>query len=120
MSNNDRVTHAVRGYTMKFGQVQKRIAENSCFVWVVYGESFRDATIAEAAQMRKEQAKEPQGLVYFVEHIGKDGKVKLIAKPYYAELPSFHTKWSTVAQQTLARQGYALLKQANQFCQAHA
>ena len=65
MTNNSRVTHAVRGYTMKFGQVQKRIAENSCFVWVVYGESFRDATIQEAAQMRKEQAKEPQGLVYF-------------------------------------------------------
>jgi hypothetical protein len=39
---------------MKFGQVQKRMAENCCFVWVIYGETFRDATILEAANMRKE------------------------------------------------------------------
>ena len=100
MTNNTRVTHAVRGYTMKFGQVQKRIAENSCFVWVKYGETFRDATIAEAAQMRKEQAK--------------------LAEPIpFAELPGLIFKPAPNAQAS-TRQSFALLKQANQFCQAHA
>ena len=116
MTNNSRVTHAVRGYTMKFGQVQKRIAENSCFVWVKYGETFRDATIAEAAQMRKEQAAQPDNtLVYYVE--GKNGK--LIPKPYFAELPGLIFKPAQNAQAS-TRQSFALLKQANQFCQAHA
>jgi len=120
MTNNSRVTHAVRGYTMKFGQVQKRITENSCFVWVKYGETFRDATIAEAAQMRKEQAKQPLGLYYFVEVIDKDGKVKLVAKPYFAELPTFRVKWSDPAQQAVAGQSFKLVKQANQFAYAQS
>ena len=114
MSNNDRVTHSTRGYTMKFGQVQKRIAENSCFVWVVYGESFRDATIAEAAQMRKEQAAQPNhALVYYVE--GKAGK--LIAKTYFAELPGLIFK-PAQKDQALTRQGFMLIKQANQLAYA--
>jgi hypothetical protein len=100
MTNNSRVTHAVRGYTMKFGQVQKRIAENSCFVWVKYGETFRDATVAEAAQMRKEQAKLQEPIPF-------------------AELPGLIFKPAPNAQAS-TRQSFALLKQANQFCQAHA
>jgi len=116
MTNNSRVTHAVRGYTMKFGQVQKRIAENSCFVWVKYGETFRDATIAEAAQMRKEQAAQPNNaLVYYVE--GKAGK--LIPKTYFAELPGLIFKPAPNAQAS-TRQSFALLKQANQFAYAQS
>jgi len=100
MTNNSRVTHAVRGYTMKFGQVQKRIAENSCFVWVKYGESFRDATIQEAAQMRKEQAKLQEPIPF-------------------AELPGLIFKPAQNAQ-AQTRQGFALIQQANRFCLEHA
>ena len=96
MTSNSRVTHAVRGYTMKFGQVQKRIAEHSCFVWVKYGESFRDATIQEAAQMRKEQAKLQEPIPF-------------------AELPGLIFK-PAQKDQASTRISYALLKQANQFC----
>jgi len=110
MSNQDLVQH-VYGHTAKFGWVQKRIAEHCSFVWVEFGKTFRDATFQEAAQMRKAQAQQEKGLVYFVE--GKDGK--LLTRCYFAEIPNFHVKWPTIAQQTLARQGYALIKQANSF-----
>jgi len=113
MSNQDLVKH-IYGHTAKFGWVQKRIAQHASFVWIVYGETFRDATFAEAAAMRIEQAKQEQGLVYFVE--GKNGE--MIAKSYFAELPSFHVEWSTVPQQTLARKGYALIRQAQEFAAA--
>jgi len=99
MSNRDRVTH-VSGYTLSFGQVQKRIAQSSCFVWVTYGKTFRNATFQEAAQMRKEQAKLQEPIPF-------------------AELPGLIFK-PAQKDQALTRQGFALLKQANQFCQAHA
>jgi len=129
MTNNSRVTHAVRGYTMKFGQVQKRIAENSCFVWVKYGETFRDATIAEAAQMRKEQAKlaEP---IPFAELPGL-----MFRKPNPTSVSGAEVSWTCSNRrcqnpvefgetlcptcQAPTRQGFTLVKQANQFCQAH-
>ena len=99
MSNRDRVTH-VSGYTLSLGQVQKRIAQSSCFVWVTYGKTFRNATFQEAAQMRKEQ-------------------VKLQEPIPFAELPGLIFKPAPNAQAS-TRQSFALLKQANQFCQAHA
>jgi len=115
MSNRDRVTH-VSGYTLSLGQVQKRIAQSSCFVWVVYGKTFRNATIQEAAQMRKEQAKQPSdALSYFVQ--GKNGK--LIEKTYFAELPGLIFKPAQNAQ-AQTRQGFALIQQANRFCLEHA
>jgi hypothetical protein len=116
VSNQDRVTHSVRGYTMKFGQVQKRIAETSCFVWVDAAKTlFRDATIAEAAEMRKEQVKPDDGLVYYVED--KDGKP--IAKPLFAELPGVIYQ---PAERNIARTraSYELLARANRFCLEHA
>ena len=83
---------------MKFGQVQKRMAENCCFVWVKYGETFRDATIAEAADMRKEQAKLAEPLPY-VECPG------LVYRP---------------AERNLAgtRSRYPLIRQAHEFAAA--
>lgn len=137
MTNNSRVTHAVRGYTMKFGQVQKRIAENSCFVWVKYGETFRDATIAEAAQMRKANPGPKDecrvGLGLSGEIAGcryrqpansqPRTEIKRLAKSYGLLVGAeIHLKASILQNES----GISLLKnnlqeiQANQFCQAHA
>ena len=83
---------------MKFGQVQKRMAENCCFVWVKYGETFRDATIAEAADMRKEQAK--------------------LAEPLpFAEIPGliYQPSASNLAG---TRSRYPLIRQAHEFAAA--
>jgi len=57
-------THEIRGFSLKLKQVQARISKEHCFVWVKYGETFRDATFAEAAQMRKEQVKDLEPLAH--------------------------------------------------------
>lgn len=62
MTNNRRVFHVRRQIWMKFGQVEKAIARNCSFTWVIYGETFRDATPAEAIQMRNQQAREAEPL----------------------------------------------------------
>jgi len=98
MTKNSRVIHSTRGYAMKFGQVQKRMAENCCFVWVIYGETFRDATILEAANMRKEQAK--------------------LAEPLpFAEIPGliYQPSASSLAS---TRQRFPLIRQAHEFAAA--
>ena|SRR6185503_8681579 len=77
--------HELYGWSLKFKQVQNRIAKEHCFVWVKFGEVFRNATIQEAAQMRKAEAKLERGLVYFVEGFDRQGKPVLIEKPYLAE-----------------------------------
>lgn len=98
MTKNSRVIHATRGHSLKFGQVQKRIAENCCFVWVVYGETFRDATIQEAANMRKEQAKKAEPLAY-------------VELPHIFYRPSERNIQST-------RQSNSLIRQAHEFAAA--
>lgn len=114
MTKNSRVIHATRGYAMKFGQVQKRIADNCCFVWVKYGETFRDATIQEAASMRKQQDAAPNNnLVYFVE--GKDGKP--IEKTYFAEIPGLIYQPATRNLES-SRKSYPLIRQAHEFAAA--
>lgn len=62
MTNNVRVFHETRRFWMKFGQVEKAIARNCSFKWVIYGETFRDATPAEAINMRNQQAKDAEPL----------------------------------------------------------
>lgn len=54
MSGNSRVQHE-RGYSMKFSQAVKGVA-NCALVWVKYGASVRDLSVAEAIQARNEQA----------------------------------------------------------------
>ena len=101
MTNNSRVTHAVRGYTMKFGQVEKARLLHCSFVWMNDEKTlFRDATIQEAAQMRKEQ-------------------VKLQEPIPFAELPGLIFK-PAQKDQASTRISYALLKQANVFAQESA
>ena len=58
MTNNSRVFHVKRGFSLKFKQVEKAIEQNCSFVWVEFGKTFRDATPAEAINMRNVQAKE--------------------------------------------------------------
>ena len=60
MTNNARVTHISRGFSLKFKQVTKAIEQNCSFVWVDYGRTFRDATPAEAIAMRNQIAKEAE------------------------------------------------------------
>lgn len=62
MTNNSRVFHVKRGFSLKFKQVQKAIEQNCSFVWVEYGRTFRDATPAEAISMRNQLAKEAERL----------------------------------------------------------
>ena len=83
MTNNSRVFHVKRGFSLKFKQVQKAIEQNCSFVWVEYGRTFRDATIEEAAAMRKETADKKEGMGYWI--AGKDDEP--VFKPYLAELP---------------------------------
>lgn len=56
MTNNARVFHVKRGFSLKFKQVQKAIEQNCSFVWVEYGRTFRDATPQEAISMRNQVA----------------------------------------------------------------
>lgn len=56
MTNNARVFNLTRRFYMKLGQVEKSIEKSCSFVWVIRGETFRDATPAEAVHMRNEQA----------------------------------------------------------------
>ena len=56
MTNNTRISHA-RGFTLKAKQAIKAVAEGAA-VWVVYGESIRQATFAESIAARNVQAKE--------------------------------------------------------------
>ena len=115
-------THEKLGYSLKFKQVQKRITESHSLVWVKYGETFRNATYSEAHAMRMAEAKQPEttgGLVYYVEGVDKHGNLVLIEKPLFAEIPGVLYE-PAQKDQASTRISYALLKQANQFCQAHA
>lgn len=56
LTNNARATHTVRGFSLKFKQVQRAIEQNCSFVWVDYGRTFRDATPVEAIEMRNKHA----------------------------------------------------------------
>lgn len=98
MTRNSRVIHAIKGHSLKFGQVQKRIAESCCFVWVVYGETFRDATYSEAANMRKEQIKKAEDLPY-------------------VEIPHVFYR-PTDKNLAATRKSYPLIRQAHEFAAA--
>jgi hypothetical protein len=60
MTNNTRISHT-RGFTLKYKQAAKAVAEGSA-VWVVYGESIRQASFAESVAARNKQAAEREPL----------------------------------------------------------
>ena len=60
MTNNSRISHA-RGFTLKFKQALKAVEQCAC-VWVIYGHSIRDASLAESIAMRNKQASEREPL----------------------------------------------------------
>ena len=84
---------------LKVRQAEGRI-ENCVSEWVVQGKSIRDLTLAQIVQRRSIQARLQEPIPF-------------------AELPGLIFK-PAQKDQALTRQGFALLKQANQFCQAHA
>lgn len=98
MTSNSRVYNVTRRFTLKWKQAQKAVDNRAC-AWVEVGKTIRDLTLAESIALRIEDAKLSEPLAH-------------------AEIPGLTTKWSTLQQQTLARQGYGLLRQANEF--AHA
>ena len=63
--------------------------------------TFRNLTLAQMVARRSEIARRQEPLAH-------------------AEIPGFHVEWTTIQQQTLARQGYAQIRAANQFCLEHA
>lgn len=96
MTNNARVFNLTRHFYMKLGQVEKSIEKSCSFVWVIRGETFRDATPAEAVHMRNEQAKVREPLPQ-------------------AEIPGLIFQPPSTGQ-AYARAGYELMMRANNFC----
>jgi hypothetical protein len=71
MSKNTRVLNLTRGFSLRFNQASRAVEECAC-VWVDFGVSIRDVTLAESIQLRNKQAarREPMahvelpGIVY--------------------------------------------------------
>lgn len=61
MTNNARVSNITRGYSLKHKQAVRAV-DNCAAAWVVYGESIRDLTLAEAIAARNKQASEREPL----------------------------------------------------------
>jgi len=61
MSQNTRVFHETRGFSLKHSQVKKAVADGS-LMWVVFGKTFRNATPAESFAARQIQAEEREPL----------------------------------------------------------
>jgi hypothetical protein len=61
MSQNTRVFHVARGFSLKHSQVKKAVLDGS-LMWVVVGQSFRNATPAESFAARQKQAEESDPL----------------------------------------------------------
>jgi hypothetical protein len=99
MSNNTRVLHAIRGFTLKHSQVLKGI-EKCALCWVEFGKTFRDLTPAEAILARNQQAKEREPLAF-------------------AELPHLVYR-PTEMNQAGHRQELRLAKAANRFAEQAA
>jgi hypothetical protein len=104
-----RVFNVSRNYSMKRPQALRAV-EQCAATWVEFGVSIRDLSFAESVAARIKQAQEPLGLVYMIE--GKAGK--MIAKPFFAELPSC-VYMPAEQNQAMHRQGYELVRAANQF-----
>ena len=56
MASHSRVQNLTRGFRLKFNQAEKAVEACAC-VWVEYGVSVRDLTLAEAIAARNAQAK---------------------------------------------------------------
>lgn len=116
---------------MRLGQVRKRIAESCCFVWVVPGETFRDATYAEAAKMRKEFAtnrdiaQEVLGApeVPGVRFLPPSTTNYEFPREAYEEIDSpcgVRTCLWPSKSPVETRRGFALVREAQEFCEANA
>lgn len=61
MPKTPRVLNLTRGFHLKRNQADKAV-ENCACVWVEFGKTVRDCTLAEAIQLRNQQAKEREPL----------------------------------------------------------
>jgi len=97
MCNNSRILNVSRGFTLKHKQALRAI-QNCAAEWVVFGESIRDLTLAESIVARNAQAKAREPLAS-VEIPG------LIYEPSRSGMAA-------------TREGYALIRQANEMVTA--
>jgi hypothetical protein len=63
MPQDPRVLNISRGFRLRLNQARKAV-ENCACVWVEYGVSVRDLTLAESIAARNEQAKHREPLPY--------------------------------------------------------
>lgn len=63
MPQDNRIFNVTRGFRLKPGQVERAFL-NCAMKWEVEGVSVRDCTIAEAIQLRNDQAKVREPLAY--------------------------------------------------------
>lgn len=108
-----RVLNISTGLHHKLSQAENWIADGS-HAWVDRSKTIRILSLQERVQRRSEIVKQQEGLTYFVQ--GKD--VKLIAKPYFAELPGVIFRNPRCEAQT--RLESKLLRITNRFVQAVA
>jgi len=94
MTNNSRVFNETRRFGMKHKQAVRAVERCSC-AWVEFGVSVRDLTLAESIARRNHQAAVREPLAF-------------------AELPNCVYR-PAERNQAAHRQGYDLVRQANQF-----
>jgi hypothetical protein len=97
MSNNTRIFHTQRNFTLKHSQALRAIAEGA-LMWVELGVSVRNATLPESIAARNAQAKASEPIAQ-------------------AEIPGLTFQQPTTASVSM-HERYALIQQANQLCEA--
>ena len=108
MGTHAKVLNTTSNMHIKRSQALRRI--DQCISTWVDSFTIRDLSLAERVQYRSEQARLQQGLEYFVE--GKDGK--LVAKPFFAEIPGLKFEPPAYAQESTRRE-HQLAAEANKF-----
>jgi hypothetical protein len=93
MASNQRIFNESRRWFIKRSQAIGRV-EHCVSAWVEFGVSIRDLSLAESNAKRSEQMREPLE---------------------WAEMPGLIYRPSERGQ-VATRQGYALIREANDFC----
>ena len=97
MTANTWCKHESGRFSLKFKQVENARLKSHSFVWVKFGQIFRNATPQEALTMRIEAAKQQEPLPF-------------------AEIPGLRYEPSNLAQ---TRQSWPLIAEANRLAQAN-
>ena len=122
MCNNSRIYNVSRGFTLKHKQALRAI-QNCAAEWVVFGESIRDLTLAESIAARKARALEHKCGCEKKVRCGNPGEPCktcgfTIPEPLASvEIPGVIYEPSRSGM-AATREGYALVRQANQMVTA--